>query len=102
MSDRLLLLTDNPNSVWDWANALSERVHAVEEIKAERRRIRRNELAARRRQIAKLQPQKRVETIAAVHEYDWHENTCCTCHLGHPPCSYCTNPENSEEHEDDE
>lgn len=25
----------------------------------------------------------------------------CTCHLGHPPCGYCTHPGNPENQEED-
>lgn len=30
----------------------------------------------------------------ALEEFISHDYAGCTCHTGHPPCSYCTDPNN--------
>lgn len=33
---------------------------------------------------------------------DRHEGSCCSCHTGNPPCSYCTDMPNDEDIEEAE
>ena len=32
--------------------------------------------------------------------YEKYDDGCCTCHMGHPPCGYCTDKPSEEEYEE--
>lgn len=83
-------LPADPMGVWDWAMKLSKMVQEVAAKKAEARRVRRNERAKVRRAISKRYPKPKPPV-----EPEWEQplERCCACHLGHPPCGYCTDGE---------
>lgn len=70
--------------------ALSRLSAEVHKVKVERRRQRRNERARARYALNKKlgRPQRKVKE--PEEEYDYGEPESCYCHMGYPPCGWCT------------
>ena len=106
----LLASTEAPGKVaedvFDWTMRLSDQLHKLgkEAAKAKRERALANRRAsyARKKRLGLLKPRKTkadkerakqeerqrlLEEDRRLEEY-YREN--CTCHLGNPPCSFCT------------
>ena len=65
--------------------ALSRIAQEVEKKEAENRRLRRNERARLRRKLSPPKPK-----VAPEPEQLYEPPTSCYCHMGHPPCGWCT------------
>jgi len=39
------------------------------------------------------------EAEEIVHLYEKYIDSCCSCHMGHPPCGYCTERPSEDDYE---
>lgn len=39
------------------------------------------------------------EAEEIIQLFEKYTDSCCSCHMGHPPCSYCTERPSEEEYE---
>lgn len=97
------------DAIWAFCEAIARRVHEVNLIKQAAKEARRKEKAKQRYQLRKRlglikkRPTK-AEIAAKAKEEELYRDAyyrdlaqSCHCHLGHPPCSFCTSPEREEE-----
>ena len=80
------------HDIFDGFMALSRMAAEVGKQKAERRRLRRNERARLRRKLSPPKPK-----IVPELEPPYEAPTSCYCHMGHPPCGWCTREIEDEE-----